>query len=287
MKDRVTAADVLARKRGPGGTDRLVVVTAYDAPTGAMLDEAGVDIVLVGDSLGNVILGYDSTLPVTMRDMVHHLRAVRRGVVRALVVADMPFLSYQASVGDAIRNAGKFLKEGAGAVKVEGGAEVVETVRALVEAGIPVMSHVGFTPQRIREYGSHRVQGKDASSAFRIWRAARALDRAGAFSIVLEVIPVGLARAITESCRCPTIGIGAGPDCNGQVLVFHDLVGLNPSPAGFVKRYGNAREVVMEALASFSREVKGGIYPEAGTRPDLDPAEAEELKRMIDSSDGK
>jgi 3-methyl-2-oxobutanoate hydroxymethyltransferase len=284
MPARVTAADILARK---SGTNRLVSVTAYDAATGAMLDEAGVDIVLVGDSVGNVVLGHDSTIPVTMRDMVHHLRAVRRGVKRALVVADMPFLSYQPGVRDAIKNAGRFLKEGADAVKVEGGAEVVDSVRAIVEAGIPVMGHVGFTPQRIREYGANVVQGKDASSAFRIWRAARALDGVGVFSIVLEVIPVGLARAITDACRCPTIGIGAGGECDGQVLVFHDLVGLNPTPPAFVKRFGNAHEIVMKALAAFSSEVKAGGYPESGTRPDLPPEEADELKRMIASSEGK
>ena len=183
------------------------MVTAYDAPTGALLDGAGVDVVLVGDSLGNVVLGHDSTLPVTMRDMLHHLRAVRRGVKRALLVADMPFLSYQAGVPDAIRNAGRFLKEGADAVKLEGGAEVLDSVRALLDHGIPVMGHVGYTPQRIREYGAPRVEGSTAGSAFRIWRAARDLDRLGTFSIVLEAVPVSLARRITESCSGPTIGI--------------------------------------------------------------------------------
>lgn len=283
MSDRATVAGIRARK----GREPIVMVTAYDAPTGALLDAAGVDVVLVGDSLGNVVLGHDSTLPVTMRDMLHHFRAVRRGVRRALLVADMPFLSYQASAGDAIRNAGRFLKEGADAVKLEGGAEVAGAVRALLEHGIPVMGHVGFTPQRIREYGSPRVEGRDAESAFRIWRAARDLGRLGAFSVVLEAIPVSLARRITESCSCPTIGIGAGPHCDGQVLVFHDIVGLSDSPPPFAKRYASGREEFSRAVREFAREVREGVFPDASSRPDLKVADLEELGRMADAAGEK
>jgi len=276
---KITIPAIRARK----GAVKLVSVTAYDAPTGALLDEAGVDIILVGDSLGNVILGYDSTLPVTMKEMRHHLRAVCRGVKRAMVVADMPFLSYQAGSEEAIRNAGRFLKEGADAVKLEGGQEILGTVEALLACGIPVMGHVGLTPQRIREYGGHPIQGKDTASAYRIWRAAKALDRLGVFALVLESVPSALAKLITAACGCPTVGIGAGPDCDGQIVVFHDLVGLTPAPPRFAKPFANGREVFTQAVKAFSQSVKRGSFPEPGAGPDLASTDLQELERMIGS----
>lgn len=251
-----------------------------------MLDAAGVDVILVGDSLGNVVLGYESTLPVSLDEMVHHLRAVRRGVKRALLVVDMPFSSYQACGEDAIRNASLLLKQGADAVKLEGGLEMAETVRRLVEVGIPVMGHVGLTPQKVRLFGGHRMQGKDALSAFKIYRDAAALDRAGAFAIVAEVIPPSLAGLITRGVRVPVIGIGAGPDCDGQILVINDLVGLTESAPSFVKRYAEGLELFRKAVASYCADVRGGEFP--GARADaLAAGELEELKRMIGSLGGK
>ena len=275
----VTVPAIRARK----GRRKLVSVTAYDAPTGALLDEAGVDIILVGDSLGNVVLGYDSTLPVTMPEMRHHVRAVCRGVKRALVVADMPFLSYQAGTKDAIRNAGQFLKDGAAAVKLEGGQEILGTVEALISCGIPVMGHVGLTPQRIREYGRYRVQGKEAGSAYRIWRAARALDRLGVFAVVLESVPAALAKLITAACGCPTIGIGAGRNCDGQIMVFHDLVGLTPSPPGFARSFARGREIFGGAVKTYLRDVRRGRFPKPGGSPDLSSSNLRELQHLIGS----
>jgi 3-methyl-2-oxobutanoate hydroxymethyltransferase len=279
----VTVPAIRARKGG----DRIVCVTAYDAPTAAILEEAGVDVVLVGDSVSNVLLGYDSTIPVTMDEMVHHVRAVRRGMKRALLVADMPFMSYQASKGDALRNAGRFLKEGADAVKLEGGQEVLDAVAALVANGIPVMGHVGLTPQRAKEYGGYRAQGKDASSAFRIWRAAKALDKAGVFSIVLESVPRPLARKVTEACSAPTIGIGAGSECDGQVLVFNDLVGLTPTPPRFAKSFAKGREIFLNAVKDYSGAVRAGDFPEHGSGVEMAKDEFEELESMIASASEK
>jgi 3-methyl-2-oxobutanoate hydroxymethyltransferase len=273
---KTTVPGVRARK----GKAKLTCVTAYDAPTAALLDEAGIDLVLVGDSVGNVVLGYDSTLPVTMDEMVHHVRAVRRGLTRALLIADMPFLSYQPGVETAMRNAGRFLKEGADAVKLEGGAAVAATVAALVAAGIPVMGHVGLTPQSARQTG-YRAQGRDAAAAAGIWRGARALDRAGAFSIVLESVPAELARRVTRDCAVPTIGIGAGPYCDGQVLVFHDLVGLTASPPPFAKAWGRGLGEFRRAVAGYRRDVGSGRWPTARGGADLPAAELAELDAMI------
>jgi len=279
----ITAPAIRAMK----GSGPIVCLTAYDAPTGALLDAAGVDLVLVGDSVGNVLLGYDSTIPVTMEDMLHHVRAVRRGVNRALLVADMPFMSYQSGKEDALRNAGRFLKEGADAVKLEGGSEIMESVAALIASGIPVMGHLGLTPQRVKEYGGYRVQGKEASAAFRIWRAAKALDHAGVFSIVLEAIPRALAGKITEACGAPTIGIGAGPDCDGQVLVFNDLVGLTPEPPSFAKPFARGREIFMKAVKSYAGKVRSGRFPGRRGGADMMESELKELDKMISSATGK
>jgi len=242
---------------------RIVMLTAYDFPTARLLDEAGIDILLVGDSVGNNVLGYDSTLPVTMEEMLHHTRAVARGTRRALVVVDMPYLSYQTGTRDAIRNAGRFLKEGAAAaVKVEGGRRRARTVRALLDAEIPVMGHIGLTPQSVHLMGGYRVQGKKADEARDLVADARAREEAGAFALVVEGVPEPLGRAITESVGIPTIGIGAGRYCDGQVLVFHDLVGLGSSPAPrFVRRYARIGEMIRDAARRFGDDVRSGAFP--------------------------
>ena len=257
----VTVPDIRAAK----GDRRLVMLTAYDHPTARLLDAAGVDILLVGDSLGNNVLGYDSTLPVTMEEMLHHTRAVARGTRRALVVADMPYLSYQTGKRDAIRNAGRFLKEaGAAAVKIEGGRRRAALVRALVEAEIPVMGHVGLTPQSVHLMGGYKVQGKRADEAEALVDDARAIEEAGAFSLVLEGMPEAVGRKITEAVGLPTIGIAAGRFCDGQVLVFHDLVGLNAGPAPrFVRRYADLAGTIADAARRFAADVRGGSYPDA------------------------
>lgn len=249
--------------RGAKGARRLVMLTAYDCPTARLLDAAGVDLILVGDSVGNNVLGYDSTLPVTMDEMVHHTRAVVRGARRALVVADMPYLSYQTGRRDAVRNAGRFLKEaGAAAVKIEGGERRAALVRALVEAEIPVMGHVGLTPQSVHLMGGYRVQGKRVDEARALVEDARALEDAGIFSLVLEGMPEAVGRMITEATGVPTIGIGAGRHCDGQVLVFHDLFGLNPGPLPrFARRYADLAGTITEAAERFIADVRGGAFP--------------------------
>jgi 3-methyl-2-oxobutanoate hydroxymethyltransferase len=258
---KLTVRDVIGLK---GGSEKITMLTAYDASFGRLLDQAGIDIVLVGDSLGMVALGYESTLPVTMDEMVHHARAVKHGVSQALLVGDMPFLSYQVSKQDAIANAGRFMKEaGCDAVKLEGGLEVCDTVAALVRAGVPVMGHIGLTPQTAGSLGGYKVQGKDAESARRLLAEANGLAEAGAFAIVLECIPDKLAGAITESVAIPTIGIGAGVDCDGQVLVTHDLLGMfEKFTPSFVKQYAKLAPQMKEAISSYRDEVKTGRYPD-------------------------
>lgn len=241
----------------------VTMLTAYDYPMARMVDEAGIDMILVGDSLGNVVLGYDSTLPVTMEDMLHHVKAVCRGVSRAMVVADMPFLSYQVSVEEAVRNAGRFLKEtGAQAVKLEGGQEVAGAVRAIVNAGIPVVGHLGLTPQSIHQLGGFKVQGREERAARKLLSDARALEEAGAFCIVLECVPAPLAKVVTEKLQAVIIGIGAGPYCDGQVLVTHDLLGLYPKfTPRFVKKYLNLHENIAAALKQYKEEVEERTFP--------------------------
>lgn len=241
----------------------VTMLTAYDFPLARLVDEAGIDVILVGDSLGNVVLGYETTVPVTMDDMVHHVRAVARGVRRALVVADMPFLSYQVSVEDALRNAGRLLQEGgAHAVKIEGGAAVLDVVRALVGAGIPVMGHLGLTPQSVHQLGGFKVQARDAAAANRLLDEARALEEAGIFALVLECIPAPLARMVTGALGVPTIGIGAGPDCDGQVLVTHDLLGLTGGRVPrFVKQYADLRARMLAAVGAYRDEVVARLFP--------------------------
>ena len=258
----VTTRDFLAMK---SSGKKIVVVTAYDALFGRLVDEAGVDCVLVGDSVNQVLCGEPSTLSATLDQMIYHARAVRRGVTRALLVVDLPFLSYQVSREEAIRNAGRVMKEtGAGAVKLEGGAAMAETVRALVEIGIPVMGHLGLTPQSVHALGGYRVQGRDEQAARRLESDAAALEAAGVFSIVLELVPASLAGSITAARAVPTIGIGAGPRCDGQVLVLPDLLGLNDVFAPkFLKRYASLADDVRGAVARYGDEVRRGVYPDA------------------------
>ena len=256
----ITVHDIRGRKGG----DRIVVVTAYDALFGRLVDEAGVDVVLVGDSLGNVFAGYDTTLPVTLEQMIYHAAAVRRGVSRALLVVDMPFLTYQVDTPRAIEQCGRALQQtGAHAVKLEGGSPyIAETVVRLVETGIPVMGHLGFTPQSVNALG-YRVQGRDEVAAQRILDNARRLEQAGAFSLVLELMPAALAQHITESVSIPTIGIGAGAGCDGQVLVLPDLLGLNDTFAPkFLKRYADLADTVRTAVRMYGEDVRQGKYPD-------------------------
>lgn len=244
----------------------LTMLTAYDYPMARLVDTAGVDSILVGDSLGNVILGYSSTIPVTMDDMIHHIKAVTRGVTRAMVIGDLPFLSYHLSREESLRNAGRIIQEGgAQAVKLEGGQEIAQTVKAMVDAGIPVMGHLGLTPQSIHQMGGYKAQGKDEATAKKLIADAKALEGAGVFAIVLECVPAALAKMITEMLAVPTIGIGAGPHCSGQVLVTYDLLGMfDVAGPKFVKRYANIYEEIRKALLAYCEEVQSGVFPGPG-----------------------
>jgi 3-methyl-2-oxobutanoate hydroxymethyltransferase len=244
-------------------SQKIVCLTAYDYPTARLLDEAGVDVILVGDSLAMVVLGHDSTLPVTLDEMLHHARAVRRGTKHALVVADMPFGSYHSETAESLRNAVRFVKEaGVEAVKVEGGERRLELIARLTEAEIPVMGHVGLTPQSVNALGGYRVQGKTVDSAEQLLRDARAVEAAGAFAIVLEAVPRELATQITRELRIPTIGIGAGPDCDGQILVVHDLLGLTfEQTPKFARKYANVGEVISNAVREYCADVRNGAFP--------------------------
>ncbi|MEW6698013.1 MAG: 3-methyl-2-oxobutanoate hydroxymethyltransferase [Bacillota bacterium] len=257
----------------------IAMLTAYDYPMATLVDASGIDAILVGDSLGNVVLGYDSTVPVTMEDMIHHLRAVSRGVKRALVVGDMPFLSYHISREESVRNAGRLMQEGlAQAVKLEGGSEVADTVRAITAAGIPVMGHLGLTPQSVHQMGGFKVQGKDGDAARRLLEDAKKLEDAGVFAIVLECIPRQLAKVVTESVSVPTIGIGAGVHCDGQVLVTNDLLGMfSDFTPKFVKQYANLKEQIQQACREYQQEVRNKDFP--GPEHVFNMAE-EELKKI-------
>jgi 3-methyl-2-oxobutanoate hydroxymethyltransferase len=244
--------------------EKIAMVTAYDYHSARVVDAAGVDVILVGDSLGMVIQGHENTIPVTVDEIVYHTRLVRRADPHCLVIGDMPFLSYQVSSSEAVANAGRLLKEGrAQAVKIEGGREFLNTVGALTDASIPVMGHLGLTPQSVHRFGGFRVQGRTEDSRKRLLEDAALLERAGCFSLVLEGMPHDLAGEITESLTIPTIGIGAGPACDGQVLVFHDLLGIDVAlEPKFVKRYANLNAEMIEAIGEFRREVKDGSFPD-------------------------
>jgi 3-methyl-2-oxobutanoate hydroxymethyltransferase len=259
MSTRITVPDVMAAK----GQRKLSMLTAYDYPTALLVDRSGVDMILVGDSLAMVVLGHEDTLSVGMTEMLHHTRAVTRAAKRALVIGDMPFMSYQVSIEQAVLNAGRFLQEGrAQAVKLEGGARVVPQARAMVAAGIPVQGHLGLTPQSAAQLGGFKVQGKSAEAAKVLMEDAQALAEAGCFSIVLEAIPAPVAARITANVPVPTIGIGAGPDCDGQVLVIHDVLGLfERFRPRFVKQYAQLGQEMLKALTQYREEVEQGLFP--------------------------
>jgi 3-methyl-2-oxobutanoate hydroxymethyltransferase len=259
----ITVRDFAERKRKG---EKLVIMTAYDALFGRLVDESGVDAILVGDSVGTAVMGYSSTLPVTLDHMIYHASAVRRGVNRALIIIDMPFLSYQASIESAVLNCGRAIQEtGVGAVKVEGGSpEMLDTVHALVRTGIPVMAHIGFTPQSVNTIGGARVQGREEEGAERLIAEAKGLEQAGAFGMVLELVPATVSARITAAVGIPTIGIGAGAQCDGQVLVLPDVLGLNDTfQPKFLKRYAEMAEEVRQALGTWARDVRSGTYPDA------------------------
>ena len=245
--------------------EKIAMLTAYDYPTARIVDDAGVPMILVGDSLGMVVLGYDSTVPVTMDDMLHHAKAVVRGSSQALVIVDMPFMSYQISADEAVRNAGRLMQEsGCQAVKLEGGERIAETVKRIVGAGIPVVGHLGLTPQSVNQLSGFRVQGKTPKAAVQLITDAKALQDAGAFCIVLESIPAYVAKAVTERIDVPTIGIGAGPECDGQVQVIHDLVGLfDDFVPKHARRYASVSEIISNAVRQYAAEVKSGSFPTA------------------------
>lgn len=261
----ISIVDIRSRKRGDNGADKIVAVTAYDVIFGRLVDEAGAEVVLVGDSAGNVVSGYASSLPVTLDQMIYHGAAVVRGVKRACVVVDMPFNTYQSSSRDAILNCGRVLQEtGASAVKMEGGSErITGIIKDVVDSGIPVMGHLGFTPQSVNAMGGNRVQGREEGAIERLTAEALRLQDAGAFSIVLELMPAHVAEAVTNAINIPTIGIGAGVGCDGQILVLPDLLGLNDTfNPRFLKRYANLADTVRDAVRTYSEDVKGGQYPD-------------------------
>lgn len=276
MDKPLTIPDIMGAK----GKRKLTMLTAYDYPTALLVDRCGIDMILVGDSLAMVVLGHKDTLAVTMDQMIHHTKAVTNAVKRAVVVGDMPFMSYQASVEQAVLNAGRFLKEGgAQAVKLEGGAQVIPQIKAIVNAGIPVQGHLGLTPQSAAQLGGFKVQGKSADAAKRLVDDAYALAEAGCFSIVLEAVPMEIAEIVTEKCPVPIIGIGAGKYCDGQVLVFHDLVGLfDRFVPKFVKRYANISKEIESAIKNFKQEVEAGIFPGKEHSFTIPKEELEKLK---------
>lgn len=260
FQSKVTTAYIQQKKINH---EPITCLTAYDYASGRLVDEAGIDLILVGDSLAQVMLGYDNTLPVTVDEMLHHTRAVKRAVRRSLLVSDMPFSSYHISRRDSLANAARFIKEGgAEAVKIEGGEKRIDIIRRIIDAEIPVMGHIGLTPQSIHAMGGYKVQGKTLSAVEQLMRDAVALERAGVFSIVLEGIPREVASMITEELSIPTIGIGAGPECDGQILVFHDLLGLTfGPPSKFVRRYVDVGSMITKALGEYRQDVETGNYP--------------------------
>ena len=270
---------VLTFQQAKENGEQLTMLTAYDYSTAKLIDEAGVNSILVGDSLGNVILGYEDTISVTMEDMIHHGAAVARGAKNALVVIDMPFMSYQTSVYDALVNAGRLMKEGRGdAVKLEGGVEVCPQIKAIVDAGIPVCAHIGLTPQSINAFGGFKVQGKSEAAAKKLLEDAKAVEEAGAFAVVIEGVPAKIAALITEQLHIPTIGIGAGKDCDGQVLVYQDMLGMfSDFTPKFVKRYANIGEVMKEAFQNYIKEVQDGVFPAEENTYKVDDSVIEKL----------
>ena len=270
---------VLTFQQAKENGEKLTMLTAYDYSTAKLIDEAGVNSILVGDSLGNVILGYEDTISVTMEDMIHHGAAVARGAKNALVVIDMPFMSYQTSVYDALVNAGRLMKEGRGdAGKLEGGVEVCPQIKAIVDAGIPVCAHIGLTPQSINAFGGFKVQGKSEAAAKKLLEDAKAVEEAGAFAVVIEGVPAKIAALITEQLHIPTIGIGAGKDCDGQVLVYQDMLGMfSDYTPKFVKRFAEVGSVMKEAFANYIKEVQDGVFPAEENTYKVDDSVIEKL----------
>lgn len=270
-----TATFAAMKARG----EKISMLTAYDYTMARLVDASGVNAILVGDSLGNTMLGYASTIPVTVDDMIHHGAAVVRGAKNALVVVDMPFMSYQASIEEAVRNAGRIMKETlCAAVKLEGGAETAQTIAAIVAAGIPVMGHVGMMPQHVNQYGGFKVQGKSEEAAHKVVSDALAVEQAGAFAVVLECVPADVAREATQKLSVPTIGIGAGADCDGQVLVYQDMLGMfDDFKPKFVRRFAQAGAIMQEAFKAFDREVKSGGFPDESESFARDPHEVKRL----------
>lgn len=259
-RTKITLSDLLNKKRDG---KKITMLTAYDHPTAKLIDDAGIDSILVGDSLGMVALGYESTVPVTMDEMIHHAKAVRRGTKYAFLIGDMPFLSYQVSAEDAVRNAGRFMKEaGCDAVKLEGGIEVLDAVKAIVRAGIPVLGHLGLTPQTVSKLGGYKIQGKDAEQARKILEDALLLEDAGCFGIVLECVPGQVGKLITEKLKIPSISCGAGPYCDGQVLVTNDMLGLfDRFVPKFVKQYAKLSTLITSAVNNYKEDVLSGVFP--------------------------
>ena len=257
---RFTVHDFLKKKKE---SKKITMLTAYDYPFAQIVDEAGIDVILVGDSLGMVIQGHENTLPVTMDEMIYHAKMVVRAAKNAMVIGDMPFMSYQSSVEDAVKNAGRFLKEaGTAAIKLEGGSEVADHINAMTKSDIPVMAHIGLTPQSIHRMGGYKVQGKTEEAARKLIEEAHIVEDAGAFSVLLEAIPMDLAKKITEELSIPTIGIGAGTYCNGQVLVLHDVLGLfERFVPKFIKRYANLKEEALKAIKTYKEEIEQGSFP--------------------------
>ncbi len=268
MRLRTTALKGMKESRTP-----IICITAYDYQIASLVEQAGIDVILVGDSLGNVVLGYDSTVPVTLDEMVHHTKAVMRGSKSALVVADMPFLTYNLSVEDSLRNAGRLIQEGgAQAVKIEGGQAVVETVHRLTEIGIPVMGHLGLTPQSVHQMGGYLIQGRTLTDAKKLMDDAKMLEQSGAFAIVLEGVPTELAKIITQDVSIPTIGIGAGENCDGQIQVINDILGFSSRYPKHSKQYADMNAVILQALNDYSHEVRMREFPTSGHGSHMDPS---------------
>lgn len=285
-QQKITILDLQQKKEQ---RQKIVMMTAYDYPSAALVDQAGIDIILVGDSLGMVMLGYDNTISVTMADMLHHCKAVARAARQAFLVGDMPFGSYEVSSGEAVRNAVRLLQEGAmNAVKLEGGQEMSATIKAIIAAGIPVMGHIGLTPQSLSKLGGYRVQGKTAEGAYELLQDALFLQDAGCFAVVLEAIPAPLAALITARLSIPTIGIGAGRECDGQVLVYHDLLGLfEGRRPRFVKQYADAGKIIHAALTAYRDDVQTGRFPEEQHTYEMPPGEIEKLNDLIKNAEAQ
>jgi len=277
MMEKVTVKTIVEKKRRG---EKISALTAYDYSSAIIVDNAGIDIILVGDSLGNTILGYESTLPVTMEDMLHHVKAVARGRKRSLLIADMPYMSFHLSPQETVRNASLFIREGAEGVKIEGGKKRIDMVKALLDAEIPVMGHIGLTPQSIHIFGGYRVQGKEMESAKALIEDAIALEETGVFSIVLESVPTEVSKIITKTVKIPTIGIGAGPFCDGQILVFHDLLGLTPGYLPkFVRKYADLQNIIDTSIKSYIEDIKNGKFPDEMESYHLSEEIKEKLER--------